>query len=88
MALNLDFYNLEIGSRIYMAFALITLNGLEIAVHVIANFRYEKTSCTSKLLSKVSVRSRLCGPSRADQGKCRKLMNGVMASGFPITLKS
>ena len=40
MALNRDFYNVKIRSRIYMAFALMMLNCLVIAVHSIASFRY------------------------------------------------
>lgn len=40
MAFSIDFYNVKIGSRIYMAFVLMMLNCLEIAVHATASFRY------------------------------------------------
>lgn len=40
VAFNIDFYHVKVGSWIYVAFALMILNCLEIAVHAIASFRY------------------------------------------------
>lgn len=40
MAFDTDFYTVKIRSQIYMAFALMIQNCLEIVVHVIASFRY------------------------------------------------
>lgn len=40
VVLNIELYNVKIGSWISMAFALMILSCLEIVVHAIASFRY------------------------------------------------
>lgn len=53
VALNIEFYNVKIGSGIYLAFALMVLNCPEIATHAVASSKHEKKSSTTNPLSKV-----------------------------------
>lgn len=90
MAFNTEFYSVKLGSCIYMAFALMILNCLEITVHDTASFKTERRATLPNPFLKFYMRSQVLWTFKSKSGQIQGIhrwFNGFRLPNYIKKLK-